>query len=413
MRRIVQQIAFVAACLLAAFTTSATAQRILYVDDDAPADFDTIQAAIDAASDGDTVLIAPGTYTGDGNRDIDFKGKAITVEGEGGPRACIIDCQGSEAERHRGFYFHSGEDANSILEGVSIINGYAHWGGGIHCRDASPTIVGCVVSRNTAIFDGGGIFTSQSHSRIRNCILSENETDDDGGGICCEGDEAIDIQNCTIINNGAGGSGGGIVIGAGLGEVLVRNTILWGNQAPTGAQLARIDCGSVLDCMKATVTYCCIEPGQNIAIQTPGRLPMNGIFETNHNISDDPLLVLGSDGDCHLRSQAGRWNPSSASWIQDDVTSPCIDAGDPDIPIGNEPFPNGGVINMGAYGGTALASKSFFGAPPCETIIAGDINGDCHVDFRDLAILARHWLGHLPPQPPVDEDEEQQSIRTR
>jgi len=57
-----------------------------------------------------------------------------------------------------------------------------------------------------------------------------------------------------------------------------------------------------------------------------------------------------------------------------------------------EPFPNGGVVNMGAYGGTAEASKSWFGGPVCAAIAAGDINGDCKVDLGDIAILARHWL---------------------
>ena len=76
----------------------------------------------------------------------------------------------------------------------------------------------------------------------------------------------------------------------------------------------------------------------------------------------------------------------------DEVTSPCIDAGDPMSPIGREPFPNGGRINMGAYGGTAEASKSYFGKPPCEIIVAGDINGDCIVNFKDFAIMALHWL---------------------
>jgi hypothetical protein len=61
-------------------------------------------------------------------------------------------------------------------------------------------------------------------------------------------------------------------------------------------------------------------------------------------------------------------------------------------PIGLEPFPNGGRINMGAYGGTIEASKSYFGEPLCQTIIAGDINGDCKVDFTDLEILLLHWL---------------------
>jgi hypothetical protein len=81
-----------------------------------------------------------------------------------------------------------------------------------------------------------------------------------------------------------------------------------------------------------------------------------------------------------------------SSWEQDAVTSPCIDAGDIKIPIGLEPFPNGGVINMGAYGGTTEASKSYFGEPVCETIVAGDINGDCRIDFKDFALMAFHRL---------------------
>ncbi len=74
------------------------------------------------------------------------------------------------------------------------------------------------------------------------------------------------------------------------------------------------------------------------------------------------------------------------------MTSPCIDAGDPMSPIGHEPFPNGGIVNMGAYGGTAEASKSYFGEPVCETIVAGDIDGDCKVNLSDSAIMALHWL---------------------
>jgi hypothetical protein len=59
-----------------------------------------------------------------------------------------------------------------------------------------------------------------------------------------------------------------------------------------------------------------------------------------------------------LKSQAGRWEAATGTWVIDDVTSPCIDAGDPNSPVGDEPQPNGERINMGAYGGTAEASKS-------------------------------------------------------
>ncbi len=117
-----------------------------------PADYATIQAAIDAAQPGDTVLVADGTYRGPGNRDIDFLGKAITVQSEHGAATCIIDCQGSEADAHRGWYFHSGETAASILAGFTVRNGWAPGsldatGGGIYCEDASPTIRNCVVTR--------------------------------------------------------------------------------------------------------------------------------------------------------------------------------------------------------------------------------------------------------------------------
>ncbi len=107
---------------------------------------------------------------------------------------------------------------------------------------------------------------------------------------------------------------------------------------------------------------------------------------------DEPGDDFWVGGDYHLKSQAGRWDPNNESWVQDDVTSPCIDAGDPNSPIGDEPFPNGGRVNMGAYGGTAEASKSYFGEPVAETIVAGDINGDGKVDWLDLDILVRHWL---------------------
>ena len=110
------------------------------------------------------------------------------------------------------------------------------------------------------------------------------------------------------------------------------------------------------------------------------------------NINADPCFADVNSGDYHLKSQAGRWDANEGHWTIDDVTSPCIDAGDPASPIGLEPFPNGGIINMGAYGGTQQASKSYFGEPPCETIVAGDINGDCKIDTTDLWLMTSHWL---------------------
>ena len=107
-----------------------------------PSQYPTIQAAMDDCNDGDVVIIAPGRYTGTGNRDIDFKGKAITLRSENGPQNCVIDCnaivKGVIKSSHRGFYFHHGEDANSVLDGFTVINGFAIPGGGIRCDGSSP-----------------------------------------------------------------------------------------------------------------------------------------------------------------------------------------------------------------------------------------------------------------------------------
>jgi len=78
--------------------------------------------------------------------------------------------------------------------------------------------------------------------------------------------------------------------------------------------------------------------------------------------ADDPGAVWVM-GDYHLQSQAGRWDPRLCSWQQDLTTSPCIDAGDPATPVGREPTPNGGIVNLGVYGGTVEASRSVLPNP--------------------------------------------------
>ncbi len=67
-----------------------------------PADYPTIQAALDAARVADTVLVAAGTYRGDGNRDLDFRGKDLVLRSEKGRDATWIDCEGTDKDPHRG-----------------------------------------------------------------------------------------------------------------------------------------------------------------------------------------------------------------------------------------------------------------------------------------------------------------------
>jgi hypothetical protein len=120
--------------------------------------------------------------------------------------------------------------------------------------------------------------------------------------------------------------------------------------------------------------------------------PHGKVIWGNDNIDADPLFADAQGGDYHLKSKAGRWDPRRGQWREDDVTSPCVDAGDPNSPVGLEGFPNGGRINVGAYGGTPEASKSYSGGTPCAKVIAGDIDGDCRVSLIDFALLASHWL---------------------
>jgi hypothetical protein len=172
-------------------------------------------------------------------------------------------------------------------------------------------------------------------------------------------------------------------------EVLILNNTICGNQNEADVSLWRGARALLVNNIIGDID--CLDNNQDAAT-----LVYNDIFAqpvNGENISIDPLFADPNNSDYHLKSQAGRWNPKTQSWVKDNVTSPCIDAGDPMSPIGLEPFPNGGRINMGAYGGTAEASKSYFGEPVCETILAGDINGDCVVDFEDLELIASHWLG--------------------
>jgi hypothetical protein len=457
--------------------------RTITVDNDGSADFNTIQAAVDDANDGDVVIVQLGRYTGYGNRDINFLGKAITVRSvdPNDPNiveATIIDCNASETDWHRGFVFDSNEGPDSVLDGLTVINGQMSTtpttplireetsGGAIACFSSSPTICNCIIKNNSAL-TGGGIFLTDDvflkdnstsiikcifiHNNassgcalycdcssliLRYCTFVGNSSTISGGALSLYGsDVTIDIseftaniaenqggalavtssvylKNCLLAGNLA--YGGGSAIACGAGPITVKNcTILGsiyliGSAVPQGGSSRLFPDMSVINSIiwgspnqkcfsyNTPPNFSCIE---NLDAQTvgTGNIEVDPCFAslgywdpngTPEDANDDFWI----DGDYHLNSQAGRWDQNSQSWVRDDVTSPCIDAGDPMAPIGHESFPNGGVINMGAYAGTAQASKSWFDKPVCETIVAGDINGDCVVDFKDFVILARHWL---------------------
>ncbi len=282
-------------------------------------------------------------------------------------------------------------------------------GGGLSCQfNSVVTMTNCSITHNRSGQWSAGIGSGHCVITLTHCIIADNSANAYCGGIETGfHDSSLTIRNCTIVANRAGQQGGGIICWAGA-SCTITNSILWDNMAPSGREVYVQESPSVLHVAYSNVS------GGSTGIYVAGGTTLDW---GEGNITGDPEFVISkgywdSNGtrsdtsddrwiepDYHLKSQAGRWDSNGRTWIQDDVTSPCIDAGDFMIPIGLEPFPNGGCVNMGVYGGTAEASKTYFGGPVCETIVAGDINGDGEVDHADLEIMALHWTDDEPLVP--------------
>jgi predicted outer membrane repeat protein len=175
-----------------------------------PADQPTIQAAVDIANPGDVVMLADMTFTGPGNRDVNFLGKAITVQSESdNPLACIIDCEGNSADPHRGFIFSTGETNVSVLRGVTITNGYDivssqvdGKGGAIYCT-AAPRIENCrfvnCVASGTWYSEGlGGAVYCTAAAEFSDCYFAGN-TAYYGGAVYSHAD--VSFNNCRFVDN--------------------------------------------------------------------------------------------------------------------------------------------------------------------------------------------------------------------
>ena len=380
---------------MGAYEFSCSVDPTVYV----PADYPTIQAAIDEVCFGEMVIIvADGVYTGPGNRDLDFLGKAITVRSENGPENCIIDCEGTEGQPHRGFSFHNGEDNATVLEGFTITSGYgpdvtvpwgaASAGGAILCTNqSSPTIRNCVMTGNTVGDLGGAIFCQNDSSPALDHCLIVNNTASHGGAMYCYNGSSPEITHCTFSDNSVVTRGGAMRCLEDSSPIIT-NSIFWANEVADpcgGAELAlRVNCN-------ATVIYSDIAGGATAVLVENGSSLDWGIG----NLSVDPCFVDPTGGDYHLQSQAGRWDPNNENWVQDGATSRAIDAGNPGCQLADEPQDANNVrINMGAYGGTAQASKT-----PTGWTLLGDINNDGIIDLQDHAIQATMWLITADAQP--------------
>ncbi|MBU1699904.1 MAG: right-handed parallel beta-helix repeat-containing protein [Candidatus Eisenbacteria bacterium] len=187
------------------FPVSAT---IYTISPDGLGDYATIQEAIDAAADEDTIFLTDGIFMGEGNRDIVYLGKGITVASQSGSaESCILDCESTETEPHCGCLFFA-EDLSAVLSGITIRNGWGALddeGGGIKCADgATPSINFCIFTenQNSAVF-----CESQSHPVFTECLFTQNQGIR-GGGVYIRGANGT-FNDCEFIGN-TSTSGGGV-----------------------------------------------------------------------------------------------------------------------------------------------------------------------------------------------------------
>ena len=270
-------------------------------------------------------------------------------------------------------------------------------GGGLSGQKVDLLLDGCTFYWNAASSDqgpGGGLKLDETSAVLANCVFSENGAAW-GGAIHSSSPRYLEAMNCLMTANIAR-HGGGVFYSEG-GFLRVLNCTAFGNSAAEGCFLMDVTAPvrgkpapwiEVNSCILAdcdndisnsagvlTIQYTDIVAGTS-AVNDPHRTVIWGAG----NIEVDPLFAAAGywadlndpnrvvepndanavwvDGDYHLQSKAGRYDPNTQTWVQDEVSSLCIDAGDPAQPFESELAGNGLQTNMGAYGGTAQASRS-------------------------------------------------------
>jgi len=459
-------------CLAAA---CACEGRTITVDADGPADFNNIQAAINDANEGDTIIVAEGRYY----ENINFGGKDIVLRSSDPMDAFVVEATVIDGRFLDSVVMFAGTESPAcIFSGFTITNGVGHevpigtnsYGGGVYGNGTLASVERNVISHNWATSRspipggfGGGLYDCDGS--IRYNVIRKNKARGDmgyayGGGLYgCDGL----IQDNVIVGNYSYGAGGGLsdchgtvennivtennsyIYGGGLDSCngLIQDNLIAGNYSSWGGGLShcfgtierniivgngaeegggmcigKYGSAAIPSVVNCTIAGNSAHRGGGVCVSYVDAVLENSILWGNPsdeiylvsatmtlkycdirggsagtgNMDADPCFADPNNGDYHLKSQAGRWDANEGGWTIDDVTSPCIDAGGPMSAIGLEPFPNGGIVNMGAYGGTAEASRSYFAEPVCETIVAGDVNGDCKVNFLDFRIMALHWL---------------------
>jgi hypothetical protein len=304
-----------------------------------PADYPSIQAAIDVAASKDTVLVSPGTYF----ENLDFKGKAITVTSAAGAEVTIIDGQRAGAVVN----FGNGEDADSILAGFTLQNGYSTWGSGISLIGSSPTIVRNIIQYNDEAggYWGAGIGGWSSSPIIEQNLFRYNRGDSQflTGVIAFVNYSSPLVANNLFVSNSCRAIN--MTLPTGNSPIVINNTIV-GNSVGIRVD-GRVDSSGQF--FFNNILY-----GNSVGLEVDfGSPPVwqnNLVFGgtlyqgtrdqtgTSGNISVNPLFVESSRGDYHLLGG-----------------SPCIDAGFNGAPmLPATDFDDGPRILSGQISGPAI-----------------------------------------------------------
>lgn len=194
---------WILACVLTLVAGTATATTITVGPS---GDYADIQPALNAAGEGDTVLVMSGTYSGEDNTNLSFGGVNKVLRSAGGGRSAIIDGGGLRY----GFWFASGEGPTSVVEGFTVTNGYEYSGGAVYCSESSPTFIDCTLSNCTSEY-GGAAYLWTCSAAFTNCTFSGNQATGDGwgGAVYCEHCSSV-FTDCTFSDNSSVHYGGAI-----------------------------------------------------------------------------------------------------------------------------------------------------------------------------------------------------------
>lgn len=297
-------------------------------------------------------------------------GNSILSNRQEGIYGCDGLIQGNTISQNTaGLAFCNGQIRDNVITGNTVAGGLYYCNG---------QVTGNHVSGNRAESSGGGL--ANCAGDIANNLIAGNYAGRQGGGLynCTKS-----IVNNTIVGNVAEEQGGGLSQCTGV----VRNNIIAFNASNT------LTGGGIYGTCNGTYNDFWQNAGGHFAggaITGVGDIVSNPQFARdgrwNTNGTQDTGDDFWVDGDYHVKSQTGRWDPAEKAWMLDTVTSYCIDAGNPSADWSAELWPHGQRINLGAYGGTPQASMS-----PSDLGDAADLDHDLQVGPSDLGLLGDKW----------------------